>query len=78
MRKATMRHLALPAVGLLALSLTACGGTSGGGGSEGGGAVTSLRVVDYYNNEPDVTFYQEALDECGAEIGVKIERETIP
>ena len=74
MRKAKMRLTAIPAVGLLALSLTACGGPSGNGngtGNETGGAATSLRVVDYYNNEPDKTFYQEALDQCGAEIGVR-------
>lgn len=76
MRKATTRLTAIPVAGLLALGLTACGTDSNSNGE--GSESTSLRVVDYYNNEPDNTFYQEALDQCGAEIGVTIERESIP
>ncbi|MGI5128185.1 sugar ABC transporter substrate-binding protein [Pseudonocardia sp. CA-107938] len=59
-----------------AIGLTACGG--GGGAAAGGGPVTSLRVLDYYNNEPDKTVYAQKLDECGAQNGVKIEREVVP
>ncbi|WP_219414325.1 sugar ABC transporter substrate-binding protein [Pseudonocardia nigra] len=57
------------------LALTACGG---GGGEASSGEVTSLRVLDYYNNEPDNTVYQTTLEECGRQIGVTIERESIP
>ncbi|GAA5109761.1 sugar ABC transporter substrate-binding protein [Pseudonocardia adelaidensis] len=72
-----MLRTALPAlVAAAALGLTACGGGSGGGG--GGGDVTSLRVLDYYNNEPDKSVYAKKLDECGQQAGVTIEREVVP
>ena len=57
------------------LTLTACGG---GGGTAAGGDVESLTVVDYYNNEPDKTLVQEAIDRCATELDVTIERETVP
>lgn len=60
------------------LTLTACGGGGGGGAAEAGGDVESLTVVDYYNNEPDKTLVQEAIDRCATELDVTIERETIP
>ncbi len=73
------RLLAAATAGLLgSAALAGCGTGSGGTPSGEGGDASSLRVVDYYNNEPDMTFYQEALDQCGAEIGVTIQRETIP
>ncbi|WP_299167906.1 extracellular solute-binding protein [uncultured Arthrobacter sp.] len=58
------------------LALTACGG--GGGSASSSGEVESLTVVDYYNNEPDKTLVQEAIDRCATELGVTIERETVP
>jgi multiple sugar transport system substrate-binding protein len=68
---------ALPAlVAATALGLTACGGGSSGGG--GGGDVTSLRVVDYYDDEPDRSVYERKLNECGQQAGVTIEREVVP
>ncbi|WP_458116545.1 sugar ABC transporter substrate-binding protein [Arthrobacter sp. D2-10] len=61
------------------LALTACGGGGGGGAAAGAGAdVESLTVVDYYNNEPDKTLVQEAIDRCATELDVTIERETVP
>ena len=78
-RRGASLRTALPAlVAAAALGLTACGGGSGGGGGGGGGEVTSLRVLDYYNNEPDKTVYARKLDECGQQAGVKIEREVVP
>jgi multiple sugar transport system substrate-binding protein len=75
-RRGALLRTALPAlVAAAALGLTACGGGSGGGG---GGDVTSLRVLDYYNNEPDKTVYAQKLDECGQQAGVTIEREVVP
>ncbi|OZM76987.1 sugar ABC transporter substrate-binding protein [Pseudonocardia sp. MH-G8] len=62
-------------VAAAALGLTACGG---GGGDGGGGDVTSIRVLDYYNNEPDRTVYAQTLDACGQQAGVTIEREVVP
>jgi multiple sugar transport system substrate-binding protein len=58
-----------------AAALAACGG---GGGSGSGGPVTSIRVLDYYNNEPDRTVYTEVLNACGQQAGVTIEREVVP
>jgi multiple sugar transport system substrate-binding protein len=76
-RRGASLRTALPAlVAAAALGLTACGGGGGGGG--GGGEVTSLRVLDYYNNEPDKTVYAKKLDECGQQAGVTIEREVVP
>ncbi|RZU62314.1 sugar ABC transporter substrate-binding protein [Zhihengliuella halotolerans] len=56
------------------LALTACGGGSGTAGSD----PDTLTVLDYYNNEPDKSLMQAAIDDCGAEIGVSIKRETVP
>ena len=42
------------------LALAGCGG--GGGGGEGGGDASTLTILDYYDNEPDSTLVQEALD----------------
>ena len=47
---------------LAPLALGACGG--GSSGSKDGDAST-LRVLDYYNNEPDKTVYQKTLEACG-------------
>ena len=58
-----------------AIGLSGCGG---GGGAAAGGPVTSLRVLDYYNNEPDRTVYAQALDACGKQNGVTIDREVVP
>ncbi|QYN34305.1 extracellular solute-binding protein [Pseudonocardia sp. DSM 110487] len=75
-RRGASLRTALPAlVAAAALGLTACGGGGGGGG---GGEVTSLRVLDYYNNEPDRSVYARKLDECGQQAGVTIEREVVP
>ncbi len=43
------------------LALTACGGGSETSGSDTS-QVTSLSVLDYYNNEPDKSLVQDALD----------------
>jgi multiple sugar transport system substrate-binding protein len=75
-RRGASLRTALPAlVAATALGLTACGGGGGGGG---GGDVTSIRVLDYYNNEPARTDYQQALEACGQQAGVTIEREAVP
>jgi multiple sugar transport system substrate-binding protein len=75
-RRGALLRTALPAlVAAAALGLTACGGGSGGGG---GGEVTSLRVLDYYNTEPEKSVYDRKLNECGQQAGVRIEREAVP
>ena len=55
----------------------AAGATAGSTTPEGA-AVTSLNVLDYYNNEPDKTFVQKILDDCGKSLGVTVNRETVP
>src|SRR3954468_4467828 len=80
-RGARSRTLQLATVAALTLplALAACG-SSGNGGSSGSssGKVTSLRVLDYYNNEPDKTVYTKVLNACGSANGVTIQRETVP
>ncbi|NNC24529.1 ABC transporter substrate-binding protein [Salinisphaera sp. USBA-960] len=67
------RVMAAMAVVVL-LALTACGdGTT----SQGASPLT-LTVLDYYNNDPNESLMQAALDNCAAEIDVEIDRETVP
>lgn len=66
--------LAIAVALTLSFALAACGG--GGGGSSGDAG--SLRVLDYYNNEPDKAIYAKALEACGQQNGVQIVRETVP
>ncbi|MFJ9181215.1 extracellular solute-binding protein [Streptomyces sp. NPDC102360] len=58
------------------LAVSACSGTEPDTSSSG--KVTRLRVLDYYNNEPDKTVYAKLLKACGRENGVTIEREVVP
>ena len=67
-RRSTVIALAAAA----ALGLAACGGGGGGGDA------TTIRVLDYYNTEPDRTVYQRTLEACGQQAGVTIERESVP
>lgn len=62
-------------------ALTACsagGSTPGSGASVDTSSVTSLRVADYYTDEPAKSIIGGMLDQCGASIGVTIEREAVP
>ncbi|MFT4167343.1 MAG: extracellular solute-binding protein [Microlunatus sp.] len=64
----------------LPLTLTACGG---GGGTEGSGSdsteqVTSLSILDYYNNDPDKQLVQKGLDTCAKQLNITVNRETVP
>ena len=60
------------------LALTAC--SSGGDAGEGSasGEVSSITVVDTYTDSPDKEIYQGVLEECAAEVGVGLDRQTIP
>lgn len=58
-----------------ALALSGCSGGNGGGSSEN---VTSIRVADYYTDDPAKTIIGTALDQCGTEAGVTIDRELVP
>jgi len=66
----------LAAMLALPLALSACGGSDGG--SNSGGDSSTLRVLDYYNNEPAKTVWQKAIEACGQQAGVTIEREAVP
>ncbi|WP_026820400.1 sugar ABC transporter substrate-binding protein [Arthrobacter castelli] len=66
------RTLALLAVPVL---LGTAGCSTGPLGSDD---PNTLRVVDYYNNEPSNTSIQHALDKCANETGVDLVRNTIP
>jgi multiple sugar transport system substrate-binding protein len=61
----------------LPLALSACGGSGSNSGSSSDGT-TTLRVLDYYNNDPGKTVWQKAIEACGQEAGVKISREAVP
>ncbi|WP_456284166.1 sugar ABC transporter substrate-binding protein [Microbacterium sp. JZ101] len=76
MRTRTRALTATAALAAVPLALAACSG--GGGGGQGSGDAGTLTVLDYYNNEPDKTLVQEALDTCAAEVGVELDRETVP
>jgi multiple sugar transport system substrate-binding protein len=77
MHHVTTRLAAIAAVAL-PLTLAACGGGDGGGGASSSGTVKSLRVLDYYNNEPDKSIYTKVLNACGKANGVTIQREAVP
>ncbi len=72
--------LTLVAALMVPLALTACGGNDGGdkGAASSSNSVKSLRVLDYYANEPDKTVYANVLDACGKANGVSIQREAVP
>lgn len=72
----TRTAAALAGAVVLALTPAACG--DGGSKDSSGGDVTSLSILDYYNNEPDKSLVQKGLDTCASQLGVTIKRETVP
>jgi multiple sugar transport system substrate-binding protein len=60
------------------LALSGCSGGDGDKGGDGGGDASTLTVLDYYNNEPDKSLEQAALDTCAEQVGVTLKRETVP
>jgi multiple sugar transport system substrate-binding protein len=76
---ATSRRVRLAFAALtVPLALAACGGggTPSGGGS--GQSAGPLTVEDYYNSEPGNTVWQKAIDACGQQAGVTIQRTAVP
>jgi multiple sugar transport system substrate-binding protein len=69
------RTRAIAALAALPLLLAACGG---GGGSATKSDSGTLRVLDYYNSDPNKTLWGTALTDCGTKVGMKIERESVP
>jgi multiple sugar transport system substrate-binding protein len=70
------RVRAIAALAALPLVLGACGGGSGGGSTNS--ASDTLRVLDYYNSDPNASLWKAAIEKCGADIGMKIDREAVP
>lgn len=65
------------AIALLAVPVL-LGATGCATGPPGSDDPNTLRVVDYYNNEPSNTSIQRALDQCAKDIGVDLVRNAIP
>ncbi|MEZ0494541.1 extracellular solute-binding protein [Kineococcus sp. TBRC 1896] len=65
----------LAALLVLPLALGACGG---GGGGTAGGSPDTLRVLDYYNSDPNKTIWGDAIEACGQSVGMEISRESVP
>jgi multiple sugar transport system substrate-binding protein len=63
----------------LSLALAACGdnGTDASSSSSGD-SVKSLSILDYYNNDPDKSLVQKGLDSCASQLGITLQRETVP
>lgn len=59
-----------------ALALTACG-NGVEPGVDSSGRVVSLRVLDYYTNQPDTKIYQRLYAACGRRLGIRIDRESV-
>jgi len=76
----TGRTVAAATALLGTVGLAACGGgdDGGSGSSASGGEVSSITVQDTFVTEPGASFYGDQLDACGEEVGVDIERQSIP
>jgi multiple sugar transport system substrate-binding protein len=68
---------ALAGATALSLALVACS-NGGSPSSSSGGSVSSLSILDYYNNQPDKSLVQKGLDACASQLGITLQRETVP
>jgi multiple sugar transport system substrate-binding protein len=59
------------------LALAACGGGSASGSGTSSDSKT-LRVLDYYQDDPGHTVWHNALVKCGTAAGVKIQQTSVP
>lgn len=76
--KRTSRLTTLAAMAAMTpLVLTGCGGGGGAPSSESG-EVETLTLLDSYNNDPDKAILQASIDSCAEQVGVTIERTTVP
>jgi multiple sugar transport system substrate-binding protein len=66
---------ALTAASAFLLVLAGCGTSSGGSGS---GSVDTLTETDYYGSAPQNTQLPKVLDECGTQVGVKVQHQQLP
>ncbi|WP_427888823.1 ABC transporter substrate-binding protein [Kribbella sp. GL6] len=69
---------ALAGATTVSLLLGACGNNGGGQAAGSGDSVKSLTILDYYNNDPDKSLVQKGLDGCATQLGITIQRETVP
>ncbi|HZX06037.1 ABC transporter substrate-binding protein [Kribbella sp.] len=69
---------ALAGATTVSLLLGACGNNGGSQAAGSGASVKSLTILDYYNNEPDKSLVQKGLDGCASQLGITIQRETVP
>jgi multiple sugar transport system substrate-binding protein len=69
---------ALAGTTALSLVIAGCGDSGTSSPSSSGGSVSSLSVLDYYNNDPDKALVQKGLDSCASKLGITIQRETVP
>jgi multiple sugar transport system substrate-binding protein len=74
-RGSMFRKVGLAAALALAVPLALAGC---GGGDDSSGDPKALRVLDYYNNEPDKSVYTKVLNACAKENGLTIQREAVP
>lgn len=72
---ARRRLLQGTALALAAVPLAACGG--GGGAKSGSGDATTLKILDYYADDPDNGIFAEALEAAAKKVSVTIEREAV-
>lgn len=69
---------ALAGTTALSLVIAGCGDSGNSSPSSSGGSVSSLSILDYYNNDPDKALVQKGLDSCASKLGITIQRETVP
>ena len=69
---------ALAGATALSLAIAGCGDSGNNSSSSSGDTVTSLSVLDYYNNDPDKALVQKGLDSCASKLGITVKRETVP
>jgi multiple sugar transport system substrate-binding protein len=69
---------ALAGATALSLAIAGCGDSGNNSSSSSGDKVSSLSVLDYYNNDPDKALVQKGLDSCATKLGITIKRETVP
>lgn len=72
---ARRRLLQGTALAVAAVPLAACGG--GGGGKSGSGDAMTLKILDYYADDPDNGIFAKALEAAAKKVGVTIEREAV-
>ena len=65
------RLLGATALASVALVLAGCG-TDHVADQDPNARVTTLSVLDYYNNQPDKTLMQAGLDTCATKLGVTL------